>query len=321
MPIAAPPCTARHSLSHTARPPTSTQPWCAPAARLAGALAVAAALALLGGCAVPGNAPRPTAANAADAPIALADWPARVAALPAVPVLLLGEQHDAPEHQQLQREAVQTLAAQGRLAALVMEMAERGHSTAGLPRTATATEVQAALRWQDTAWPWAAYGPVVMAAVQAGVPVLGGNLPRSQMRAAMQNAAWDAHLPPAALAQQHTAIRDGHCGLLPEAQIGPMARIQIARDAAMAQTAHEALQPGRTVVLVAGNGHVLRRLGVPTHWPTDFKSKVVAAQQGQAQAAIKTEADWVVLTPALPPRDACAELRERWQAPARPAPG
>jgi uncharacterized iron-regulated protein len=100
-----------------------------------------------------------------------------------------------------------------------------------------------------------------------------------------------------------------------------MARIQIARDAALAQTAHEALQPGRTVLLVAGNGHVLRRLGVPTHWPAGFESIVVAAQQGQAQAAIKTEADWVVLTPALPPRDACAELRERWQAPARPAPG
>lgn len=322
MPLAAPRPAPHRSLAPTARPPAHGLP--APVARGVGALALAAALALLGGCATPGSAPKPTAAapaaKAAAASIALADWPARVAALPAVPVLLLGEQHDAPEHQQLQREAVQALAAQGRLAALVLEMAERGHSTAGLPRTATPTEVQAALRWQDTAWPWAAYGPVVMAAVQAGVPVLGGNLPRSQMRAAMQNAAWDQHLPPAALAQQHTAIRDGHCGLLPEAQIGPMARIQIARDAAMAQTAREALQPGRTVLLVAGNGHVLRRLGVPTHWPTDFTSKVVAAQQGQAQAAIKAEADWVVLTPALPPRDACAELRERWQAPAASAP-
>jgi len=55
---------------------------------------------------------------------------------------------------------------------------------------------------------------------------------------------------------------------------------------------------------------------VPTHWPTNLVSKVALALSGQAQAAIKTDADTVIETPALPPRDACAELREKW----RPAP-
>lgn len=235
--------------------------------------------------------------------------------------VLLGEQHDAPDHQRLQREVVVWLATRGQLAALVMEMAERGRSTTGLPRDASEAQVQAALQWQDAAWPWRTYAPVVMAAVNAGVPVLGGNLPRADMRAAMAQMQWDKHLPAAALQWQYQALREGHCGLLPESQMAPMARIQIARDASMAQAVQSAVRPGRTVVLVAGAGHVLRTVGVPTHWPANLVSKVVLAQAGQAQAAIKNEppsgthdpADLVVATPALPEQDACAPLRKKQQ--------
>lgn len=234
-------------------------------------------------------------------------------------VVLLGERHDAPDHQRLQREVVTWLATRGQLAALVMEMAERGHSTGGLPRGASEAQVQAALQWQDAAWPWRTYAPVVMAAVAAGVPVLGGNLPRADMRAAMAQPQWDQHLPAAALQWQYDALREGHCGLLPESQIAPMARIQIARDASMAQTVQSALRPGHTVVLVAGGGHVLRTVGVPTHWPANLVSKVVLAQSGQAQAAIKREApndtdaqaDLVIQTAELPEQDVCAPLRKK----------
>ena len=247
---------------------------------------------------------------------------ARLAALLPADVLLLGEQHDAPDHQRLQRDAVVWLAARNQLAALVLEMAERGHTTAGLPPGSTEAEVQKALGWNDAAWPWKAYGPVVMAAVGAGVPVLGGNLPRGRMRAAMGETAWDQHLPAPALQRQYTALRDGHCGLLPETQIAPMARIQIARDASMAQTVEEALRPGQTVVLVAGGGHVLRSLGVPTHWPANLVSKVALAQAGQALAAINSDTDTMVATSAPPAKDHCAELRKQWapRTPAAPVP-
>ena len=245
-------------------------------------------------------------------------WPQQLLALLPTDVLLLGEQHDAPEHQRLQREAVQALAARGQLAAVVLEMAERGHSTAALAPQASEAQAREALQWNDAAWPWSAYGPVVMAAVAAGVPVLGGNLPRAGMRAAMDEAAWDSHLPQPALQRQYQALRDGHCGLLPEAQIAPMARIQMARDASMARTAQEARRPGQTVLLVAGAGHVLRSQGIPTHWPADFSSKVVLALAGKEQAAIKSEASATVSTPALPPRDHCAQLRQQWGGEARP---
>ena len=276
--------------------------------------AAALSLALLGaaGCATP-------------APLG-ADGQARLATLLPADVLLLGEQHDAPAHQQLQRQAVQWLAARGELAALALEMAEQGRSTAGLPRDASEADVQHALAWRDAGWPWQTYRLVVMAAVRAGVPVLGANLPAARQREAMRDAALDARLPPAALAEQQQRMRDGHCGLLPESQIGPMTRVQIARDIAMADTVRAARQPGRTVLLVAGNGHVHRALGVPLHLPPDLTTKVLSAQSGQAQAAIDSEvtdtlpahtsgADLLWPTPPVPPRDYCAELRRATRQP------
>ena len=236
-------------------------------------------------------------------------WPAQLESALPTDVLLLGEQHDAPDHQRLQRDTVQWLAARGRLAAVVLEMAERGHSTAALARDATEAQVQSALQWNDAAWPWSAYGPVTMAAVRAGVPVLGGNLPRSAMAAAMQETRWDTHLATTARQQLLDALQDGHCGMLPAARQPAMARVQIARDANMALTAQEAVRPGQTVLLVAGGEHVLRHRGIPTHWPQNIRSKVASAHTDQAQAAIKTGVDIVVATPPLPPHDACEALR------------
>lgn len=205
-------------------------------------------------------------------------------------------------------------------------LATAGASMAGLPRDASEADVQHALAWRDAGWPWQTYRPVVMAAVRAGVPVLGANLPAARQREAMRDAALDARLPPAALAEQQQRMRDGHCGLLPESQIGPMTRVQIARDIAMADTVRAARQPGRTVLLVAGNGHVHRALGVPLHLPPDLTTKVLSAQSGQAQAAIDSEvtdtlpahtsgADLLWPTPPVPPRDYCAELRRATRQP------
>lgn len=224
--------------------------------------------------------------------------PQAAAVLDAPPALLLvGEQHDDPQHQAWHAGVVRALAAQGRLGALALEMAEQGASTAGLPSQADEAQVRAALRWDDQGWPWSAYAPAVMAAVRTGVPVLGANLPRTAMRPAMGDAALDSMLDPRALADQREAIRTGHCDLLPASQLAPMARIQVARDRAMAQTLAQAAQPGRTVVLLAGAGHVDARLGVPRHLPAGIVARaMVWPASGKA-----------------PGTDHCAALREQWQ--------
>jgi len=184
-----------------------------------------------------------------------------------VQAVLLGEQHDADSHRDLQERWVQTLAQRGTLRALALEMAERGTSTDGLPTTASEQAVQAALAWNLQAWPWERYRPAIMAAVRAGVPVLGANLPRDEQRLAMRDDSLDRLLPTHALQAQQQAIRLGHCELLPESQITPMTRVQIARDQAMARTIAAAVVPGKTVVLLAGAGHVRAELGVPQHLP------------------------------------------------------
>ena len=89
-----------------------------------------------------------------------------------------------------------------------------------------------------------------------------------------------------------------------------MTRIQLARDQALAQTAVRALIPGKTVVLVAGNGHVRSDLGVPLYLPASVPYRVVMAQAGPSKdSALPADAVWN--TPALPPRDHCAELRQQ----------
>lgn len=184
----------------------------------------------------------------------------------AAELLIFGEVHDQPDQQRQVADEVQQLAAAGRLAAVVLEMAEAPHSTAGLPRDATPAQVQQALHWRG--WPWERYEAVAMNAVRAGVPVLGGNLPRERLRATMDDTGLDDKLSAATRERLAQAVREGHCKLLPEAQLPGMVRIQIARDLSLADTAAQALrdaQPDQTVLLLAGAQHASRDRGIPLH--------------------------------------------------------
>jgi uncharacterized iron-regulated protein len=246
-------------------------------------------------------------ADAPDAPIAK-----RVAALLPVDALLLGEQHDAPEHHVIEREAVEALAARGQLAALALEMAEEGRSTAHVAPTATEAQVRAALDWSEKAWSWSDYGPAVMAAVRAGVPVVGANMPRVRMKDAMADVSLDVQLNGEAYTAQQDAVRDGHCGMLPASQILPMTRIQVGRDRAMAQAIVKARKPGQTVLLIAGAGHVVRTLGVPQHLPDDVKVAAVRLMAAPATSeVVPGEYDRTWRTPPLPEKDYCAEFKRQ----------
>ena len=260
----------------------------------------------LSSCASRPEAPllRPMAAEA------LAATTARLDALLPMDVLLLGEQHDATEHQQIHSQVIALLAQRGQLAALALEMADADVTTAKLHPTSTEQQVKSALDWNDKGWPWANYGPAVMTAVRAGVLVVGANLPRDAMRARMADSTLDGQLPGPALKAQQQLIRVGHCSLLPESQITPMTRIQIARDISMAGMLVKAALPGKVAVLLSGSGHTDRMLGVPQHLPASLKAKAVRLRAGDAGEGDKAEAfDAVWQTPALPEKDYCAEFK------------
>ena len=246
---------------------------------------------------------------------ALAVTTSRLDALLPTDVLLLGEQHDAKEHQLIHSQVIALLAERGLLAAVALEMAELGVTTAGLHPSSTEQQTRSALKWNDKGWPWEAYGPAVMTAVRAGVPGLGANLPREQMRSKMQDSTLDGQLPGPALKAQQQLIRIGHCNMLPENQITPMTRIQIAKDVSMARTLVKAVLPGKVVVLLAGSGHTDRLVGVPQHLPSTLQVKAVRLRAGAAAEGDKADAfDAVWATPALPEKDYCAAF-----SPARPS--
>jgi uncharacterized iron-regulated protein len=234
--------------------------------------------------------------------------------LPDAPVLIFGEQHDQPDHQRQVAQAVKQLAAQGRLAAVVIEMAEQGRSTAGLPRDADAASVRGALAWSG--WEWPPYEGVVMAAVRGGVPVLGGNLPRAKLPETMGDVRRESLVDPSVREKLAAAVREGHCGLLPAAQEPGMVRVQIARDQAMAATIAGALQPGRQVLLLTGAQHAARDRGVPLHLARQHGSpRIHVVVFGQEDPGLPADER----RPArLTPRpDPCEGLAEQLRKPAK----
>ncbi|HMO49288.1 MAG TPA: ChaN family lipoprotein [Rubrivivax sp.] len=227
----------------------------------------------------------------------------------AAELLIFGEMHDQPDQQRQVAGEVQRLAAAGRLAAVVLEMAERPQRSSGLARDATEAQVQQALAWRG--WNWEPYAAVVMNAVRAGVPVVGGNLPRSELRAAMADASLETKLPPEVLERMTQAVREGHCGLLPEAQLPGMVRVQIARDLSLAATVSQlAREAGaqQTVLLLTGAQHASRDRGVPRHLAQlDPDLPVHVVMFGEASAALS--ADEHRNAQRTPQADQCEALR------------
>jgi uncharacterized iron-regulated protein len=246
------------------------------------------------------------------AAVAQNDWRSQIRTLPDAELILLGEQHDASEHQELARLSVEALASKQALSALVLEMADAGVSTEGMPIESSEAAVRARLKWNEAGWPWSRYGPIVMQAVRAGVPVVGSNLPRSAMAAVMADDSWDNKLPSTVLAGHRERMIQGHCGLLPESQVPAMARIQVARDERMAQTASTWMRSGKSVLLLAGAEHVKKDRGIPLLLDAKSKGKVAVVWMQAATAVKKDSAladlDWQ--TPPVPFKDYCADMKK-----------
>ena len=116
---------------------------------------------------------------------------------------------------------------------------------------------------------------------------------------------------------QRREIADGHCGLLPPVALPPMARAQRARDATMADAVRQAiLRRGLPVVLLTGNGHARRDLGVPrflTGGPSPVRVMAVGLLEQEAVAVAESDPtglyDWRVFTGPMVRPDPCEGLR------------
>lgn len=315
------------------------------------------ATALLAACASsrPARAPSPdpvppfTTTIDRDAPLVGRIWdvqkeafvapPSLLARLAAARYVLLGEQHDNPDHHRLQAWIVRSLAREGRRPSLAFEMIESVEQPdldeyLAMPG-ASADGVGTVVSWSRSGWPpFEQYEPIVEAALEAGLPVVAANLPRAQVRLIVRDG---AHGIPASLAagldldrplaapleaSLEQELRASHCGALPTGMIRPMALAQRARDASMA-TWMTFYDRGDGAVLIAGSGHARSDRGVPLELRRKDPKATIATvafaevdrdardPRGYAKRwnADRLPFDFVWFTPRASDADPCASMR------------
>ena len=251
-------------------------------------------------------------------------------------VVLLGETHDNAIQHELRFAALRMIVEGGARPAIAFEQLDRDRqrdidrARRERPRDADYLITRAG---GDPGWDWQFYRPFIELALHYELPIVATNLSREDaMRVAVNG--WSAvfntatvhalrlDAPPADLwREQRAAVAAGHCNLLPSSDTEPLARAQIARDIVMAQ----AIEPyiDRTVVLLAGNGHVRRDIGVP-HWlPASGRREAVSIGMLEQSASLDARDgqpfDVYIVTEAAKRADPCIDLAKRFRraAPAR----
>jgi uncharacterized iron-regulated protein len=221
------------------------------------ALAVAA---LLAGCASGG---KPASALAPD----LLE--------PANPqVLLLGEVHDNVQGHKLRAELLRQRVEAGWRPVIVMEQFDRENQDVLDKAQKGCVDAQCVIQVAGGArWDWQLYYPVIQLALTYHLPLVAGNLSRADASRVVRDGVkstfdpqgirdyqLDAPIPAAIRNAQQQEIIVGHCNMLPEMMIGGMVDAQVVRDIWMARIVRE--QQPKDVVLIAGNGHVRKDIGV-----------------------------------------------------------
>lgn len=195
------------------------------------------------------------------------------------PMLLWGEVHDHPALHAHRLAAFNALLAGGARPALVLEMLDRDRQPElDRLRAAGADAAALVLAVGGRGWHWPFYQPWIERALAQGLPLVAANVGRDEARRVMTDGlathGFDSAVPEPLLAAQAQLIEASHCGLVDGPRARRMALAQVARDQAMAR----ALQAHalRGAVLLAGNGHVRRDIGVPQWLPTELRSRAWA---------------------------------------------
>jgi uncharacterized iron-regulated protein len=137
-------------------------------------------------------------------------------------------------------------------------------------------------------WDWGMYKPLIELAIKYELPIVAANLSNQQVKAVMQSGftavfdeqtikayKLDQPLPQPWLDNQRQLMIQSHCNALPAEAIDPMVNAQAARDVMFAKLIEQYASQG--AVLIAGNGHVRRDVGVYQWLPADLASRVKIA--------------------------------------------
>lgn len=252
-------------------------------------------------------------------------------------VLLLGEVHDnRTGHEARLALLRELLAGTGQRPALVLEQFDRELQDALTAAQARCAEVDCLFtalgigaEAAAAGWDWPLYRPLLQFALAERLPLVAGNVSRRDSSRAMREgmaSVLDADTlrevggaPPADVAEaQFAAIVEGHCGLLPEKVARSMIGAQVARDIWMAKALAAGVEQHGSAVLIAGNGHVRRDVGVPRWLPAALRATTEVHGFVEGEPA-RGEFDVVHRLPAQPREDPCADvLPAAAAAPANP---
>jgi uncharacterized iron-regulated protein len=189
-------------------------------------------------------------------------------------VLLLGEVHDNVQGHKLRYELLRQRVETGWRPAIVMEQFDRENQDLVDKAMKGCADAQCVIQVAGGArWDWQLYYPVIQLALTYHLPLVAGNLSRADAsrvvrdgvasafdQKAIKEYKLDQPLPAAIVSAQQQEIVAGHCNMLPEMMVGGMVNAQVARDIWMAKIVR--FQQPRDVVLIAGNGHVRKDIGV-----------------------------------------------------------
>lgn len=208
------------------------------------------------------------------------------AAEPPTQIWLLGEVHDNAEgHAQRMQWLTQQVRA-GLRPAIVMEQFDRGQQASldQALQTCKTAQCITAQPWLEP-WDWLHYEPVIQLAIDFQLPLLAANVSRTEVNRIFSGGyqsvfdsetiaryRLDQPLPADLQAGHRVNIEQGHCNMLPPAVVEKMIPAQVARDVWMARTIEQ--QVDKTpVVLIAGNGHVDRLVGVYRWLPVKLQQR------------------------------------------------
>src|SRR5436190_16042662 len=248
-------------------------------------------------------------------------------------VVLLGEVHDNAAQHTLRVAALRELLVKGVRPAIALEQFDQERQadidSARRERPGDADYFIAQAKGREECQ-WDFYRPFVALALEYDLPIVAANLSRDKaFHVAIDGwpAIFDARVReelnldslPAAFRRRHEdAIAAGHCNLLRSEELPARARAQIARDIIMAR----AIRPyvDRGVVLLAGNGHVRRDIGVPFWLSTDAMRDAISIgvlERNDDTSAPEDVADFdaYVISERAARANPCKELAQRLQSP------
>jgi len=196
-----------------------------------------------------------------------------------VPLVFVGERHNASSHHKLQLEVIKGLVARGKPVAIGMEMFETTSQRALTAWSAGKVPEQAFMRvfednWRNISW-WL-YRDILLYARDHRIPVIALNAPRAVVQKVAQQGF--SALGPDELGRLPAGIKgdisDDYVNFMAAAYTGhgrsgsAFRRIfeaQMLRNRVMARQIGDylALHPERTMVVLAGGGHAREAGGVP----------------------------------------------------------